>query len=274
MTKREKQKMRKLDFQYHMRLLFPEPVNRHHFTLRCFPIDSERQKITNLNIQITPLHVGGTEMDSFGNRCIYGVVEKSHTEFCVSVDGMAYVYGDAFQPVADAHKIGMFRYNTDLTKIGPTLDKLYKKLSAGTPEKEAITEKALRWMEAVHSCLKYVQGITQVTTTAEEAAVFGMGVCQDYAHILLALLRKEHIPSRYVVGMMTGEGASHAWVEVCDGKKWVGFDPTNNCMVDDQYICISHGRDARDCTINQGYFYGSPRQIQEINVVVEESGND
>ncbi len=266
--------MRKLYYQYHMRLLFPEPVNRHHFTLRCFPIDSERQEITNQNIQITPAYVGGTETDSFGNRCIYGVVERSHTEFSVSVSGTAYVYGDAFQSVDSAHKIGMFRYNTELTKMGPALDKIYKKLSAVTSEKTDMAGKAMRWMEAVHSSIKYVQGITQVTTTAEEAAGFGMGVCQDYAHIFLALMRKEHIPSRYVVGMMTGEGASHAWVEICDGERWIGYDPTNNCPVDDHYICISYGRDARDCTMNQGYFYGSPRQIQEINVVVEECGND
>ena len=110
--------------------------------------------------------------------------------------------------------------------------------------------------------------------SAEEAAALSMGVCQDYAHILLALLRHEHIPCRYVVGMMMGEGASHAWIEVSDGEKWIALDPTNNCPVDDRYINISHGRDAKDCTINQGFFYGLPEQLQEIHVVVEESSND
>lgn len=73
-------------------------------------------------------------------------------------------------------------------------------------------------MDVVYHSIRYVQGVTQVTTTAENAAELGMGVCQDYAHIFLALLRKEHVPCRYVVGMMSGEGASHAWVEIFDGE--------------------------------------------------------
>ena len=71
-----------------------------------------------------------------------------------------------------------------------------------------------------------------------------------------------------------GEGASHAWVEVCDGKEWIALDPTHNRLVDDNYIRISYGRDAQDCTINQGYFYGSAEQTQEIRVVVEEMSYD
>ena len=74
--------------------------------------------------------------------------------------------------------------------------------------------------------------------------------------------------------MMSGEGASHAWVEIFDGEKWLGLDPTNNCPVDDRYICISHGRDAKDCSMNLGYYNGSPRQVQEIHVVVEENKDD
>ena len=136
------------------------------------------------------------------------------------------------------------------------------------------TEKASAIMDGLAESFKYVQGITDMETTAEEAFAGGCGVCQDYAHILLTLLRMEHIPCRYVVGMMSGEGASHAWVEVCDGEKWVALDPTNNCMVDDHYISISYGRDANDCTINQGYFYGSTEQTQEIHVLVEEVIND
>lgn len=114
---------------------------------------------------------------------------------------------------------------------------------------------------------------TAIQTTAEEAMALGMGVCQDYSHILLSLCRMEHIPSRYVVGMLIGEGLSHAWVEICDNGHWIALDPTNNLIVDDQHIKISSGRDYQDCIINQGLFVGQTTQVQTIHVSVTENTN-
>ena len=107
-------------------------------------------------------------------------------------------------------------------------------------------------------------------TTAEKALSGGSGVCQDYAHIMLALLRMDRIPCRYVAGMMMGEGSSHAWVEVWDDKRWIGYDPTNKKLVNEDYIKISNGRDFADCLVNQGIFTGNVTQTQEISVIVEE----
>ena len=98
----------------------------------------------------------------------------------------------------------------------------------------------------------------------------GMGVCQDYSHILLSLCRMERIPARYVVGLLMGEGLSHAWVEVCSGGRWIALDPTNNLVVDDQHIKISSGRDYKDCMINQGLFVGRTTQRQDVHVSVTE----
>lgn len=95
------------------------------------------------------------------------------------------------------------------------------------------------------------------------------GVCQDYSHILLSLCRMERIPARYVVGMLVGEGLSHAWVEVYESGRWIALDPTNNLVVDDEHIRISVGRDYGDCTMNQGIFVGQTTQTQEVKVFVE-----
>jgi transglutaminase-like putative cysteine protease len=70
--------------------------------------------------------------------------------------------------------------------------------------------------------------------------------------------------------MMLGEGCSHAWVEVWNDRKWIGFDPTNRKPVNDEYIKISTGRDSEDCLVNQGIFTGNVTQTQEISVLVEE----
>ena len=94
-------------------------------------------------------------------------------------------------------------------------------------------------------------------------------MCQDYAHAMLALCRMAGIPCRYVVGMLMGEGQSHAWVEIAQEGFWYGLDPTNDIPVDSQHIKLSHGRDYGDCLINQGLFTGSAAQRQRVSVSVE-----
>ena len=116
--------------------------------------------------------------------------------------------------------------------------------------------------------MTYRPGATTVRTTAEEALSEGMGVCQDYAHIMIALLRLLGIPARYAAGMMEGEGESHGWAEVNCRGYWYGFDPANNLLVNDRYIKISHGRDAGDCRICRGVFRNPTVQEQSVRVFV------
>lgn len=131
-------------------------------------------------------------------------------------------------------------------------------------------QKAEMMMRRLYQDFVYQKHITDCNTSAEDAFILGKGVCQDYAQILIALCHLEKIPARYVAGMMIGEGASHAWVEICQDGIWYGLDPTNNKLVDDDYIKLSHGRDASDCLINRGVIVGGGEQTQDIKVHVWE----
>ena len=126
-------------------------------------------------------------------------------------------------------------------------------------------------MHSLHERLQYVPGSTGVRTTAAEAWQKRTGVCQDYAHILIALCRLDGIPARYAAGLMLGEGASHAWTEVYTDGRWTGLDPTNDCMVTDDYIRIACGRDYGDCAVDRGIFRGNALQTQNVYVKVEEA---
>ncbi len=81
----------------------------------------------------------------------------------------------------------------------------------------------------VHEAISYEHGVTSVTTTAAEALAGGRGVCQDAAHVMIALCRAAGLPARYVSGHLLGEGGTHAWVEVivadAAGARAVAFDP-------------------------------------------------
>ena len=98
------------------------------------------------------------------------------------------------------------------------------------------------------------------------------GIDLVQAKDMIALCRYLNIPSIYVAGYMSGEGASHAWVSVYDPdtERWYEIDPTNGRWVDDDYIIVSYGLDADDCIINKGIYKGVASEIQDVTVIVEE----
>jgi transglutaminase-like putative cysteine protease len=115
----------------------------------------------------------------------------------------------------------------------------------------------------VHQTMRFGAGMTSVHTPASVALAGRQGVCQDYAHIMLAICRACGIPSRYVSGFIPGQGPMHAWVEalVADSRTgtahWEGFDPTHNRRPDAHYLAIAIGRDYADISPVSGSFYGS-----------------
>jgi transglutaminase-like putative cysteine protease len=123
---------------------------------------------------------------------------------------------------------------------------------------------------------QYTKGITTVETTVDEILQHREGVCQDFAHVLLQILRTMKIPSRYVSGYicpnkngMRGEGATHAWVEAWIPEHgWIGIDPTNNVWVTNKHIKLAVGRNFNDCSPIKGTFKGSADQNLSVYVSV------
>lgn len=263
-------------FEYRMALRFSEPVRNHHFTLKCIPTGSARQTISHIEVRLSEGARFCENEDSFGNECIIGSVEQEHQELLIAVSGHAEIRSCGYESIADEAKLGIYRYPTTYTGAGESILSLVSQIKGEDCRNIAAQggnavprlDLVARLMHLIHDYMTYTPGVTGTATTAEEAATLRQGVCQDYSHIMLGVLRSMHIPCRYVVGLLMGEGKSHAWVEVyCDGK-WIGFDPTNDILVEDQHIVISHGRDAGDCEINRGVFFGNGMQTQEIEAVV------
>ena len=128
---------------------------------------------------------------------------------------------------------------------------------------------------AVQNQMTYTPGVTSVYTTAQEAWSEGHGVCQDFTHITLSLLRAARIPARYVSGYLhsleerigeTVAGESHAWVEYWDGD-WHAVDPTNDREVGPAHVVVAHGRDYADVPPLKGIYAGGASEA--LGVVVE-----
>lgn len=134
-------------------------------------------------------------------------------------------------------------------------------------------------MEHVFENYSYQPGRTSVSTHANEVIEEKAGVCQDFAHAMVALCRSIEIPARYVSGYffdatrdhsLRGSEASHAWVEVyIEGHGWIGLDPTNNKVIDETYIVLARGRDYRDVAPVTGIFTSRGRSTMNVTVQVD-----
>ncbi len=149
---------------------------------------------------------------------------------------------------------------TALTAPDARLDAVARTLGENAPDARALADRVHDWAA---TAIAYRTGVTGVHTPAAMALHLGSGVCQDYAHLMLCVLRLLGIPARYVSGHLLGEGVPHAWVEVLfedatfpGGVDVVAYDPTHHRRVGLSYITVAVGRDFADVTPTSGVFSG------------------
>lgn len=262
--------MKKLCFDYFMRIAYAQEVGRCHFTIKCMPPDTDRQRVEQFQIEVLPSKKWTDGEDSFGNRLIYGRTDEAHQEFSYRILGTAFAGLADYESRETGNMLGVYRYPSGLTQPGEELRAYFERLSFYKNRDVSAYEQATELMHTLYRDFSYVKRATDVSTTAEEAWKGRKGVCQDYAHIMITLCRMAGIPARYVTGMLTGEGSSHAWTEVFSKGKWYGLDPTNDAAVTDSHIKLGNGRDAADCLVNKGLLVGGGMQAQTVCVKVTE----
>jgi transglutaminase-like putative cysteine protease len=168
---------------------------------------------------------------------------------------------------------GVFARTTPLTEADRAIDTLAASFRGKFRDQIALYH-AL--MAAIAERMKFDTGHTDAATTAAAALKAGHGVCQDFAHVFLAVCRCLDLPGRYVTGylvMKEGEveaDAHHAWVEAeVAGLGWVGFDPTNGICPDEHYVRLACGLDAASAAPIRGIRRGAGLDSLAVNVTVE-----
>jgi transglutaminase-like putative cysteine protease len=162
---------------------------------------------------------------------------------------------------------------TSRTAIDTELADTARERTANADPVEAAAEIA-SW---VSDRVAYVQGATSVQTSAQEAWDQGQGVCQDMAHLTVALMREVGLPARYVSGYLhpqpeaepgdEAEGQSHAWVQYWTGE-WMACDPTNRAHVGERHVLVAAGRDYGDVPPLKGIYHGAPGSAMSVTVAV------
>lgn len=151
-----------------------------------------------------------------------------------------------------------WRQPTRLTRPSLELHALAYAASSGIREP---AEQAAALCRATFEAMRYEYGVTAIDTTAAEALTVGRGVCQDYAHVMIAMCHAVGIAARYVSGHLIGQGGTHAWVEVAVVKggsvELIALDPCNDRLADRRYLTIATGRDYRSVAPTSGRFTAS-----------------
>ncbi|HUY74841.1 MAG TPA: transglutaminase family protein [Candidatus Dormibacteraeota bacterium] len=245
---------------------YPEPIRDLNHRLVVIPPErfgDQRRLRHELSVDVEGVRLEDRR-DRFGNVVVEVFAPRvSHViEFVAEVS----VERHAEQPnrladgwLADGYLLEPSRLTTADDRIRGAAEELASSAEWGLPLADRIND----W---VYQSMTYRHGITGVRTTAAEALALGAGVCQDYAHLMLALCRVCGLPARYVSGHLLGQGGTHAWVEVVLPTR-VGtgdavasaFDPTHASRGGLGYVTIAVGADYSDVAPTSGS-YSSPAQ--------------
>ncbi len=267
---------------------YANPVTSSYNEARITPLSTPRQLCLEAKVEVTPVVRPSRYWDYWGTSVDAFDIQVAHTD--LSVTGTSVV--ETATPDPSGLGVGW-----DTIRAAATLDR-YAELLAPTryvPFDERIreaaaeiggaartpTDAAMAAVELVRDALHYAPGATSVRTSATEAWTAGQGVCQDFAHLTLALLRSTGVPCRYVSGYFhpnadarIGQaviGESHAWVEWWDGE-WRSFDPTNGVPVGERHVLVGRGRDYADVAPLKGIFHGGPAEQLAVEVELTRVG--
>lgn len=265
-------------FAYH------SPVTSSYNEARLTPRSDARQNVIVNRVETVPATRSYRYTDYWGSAVTAFDLHAPHNE--LEVSGLSVVETEVGHRPAEADQVTWDDVNgeaikdrydemlsyTEFVARNRQLLSTAKKITKGLTPQEAV-EEVCRF---IYSEMEYVPGTTGVHTTAVDAWTDRKGVCQDYAHLTLLMLRGLGIPARYVSGYLhpdpdaeiddTVQGQSHAWIEAWTGGWW-GYDPTNDTPITEQHVSVGVGRDYADVSPLKGIYTGGG--ATDLDVIVE-----
>ncbi len=209
--------MKRVNFYYSTKLTFDDYVHGHSFALRIIPPETDTQRILSCDLNITPYVSVKQTVDAFGNNVTAGYLKSDHRFLDFEIKGTAEV--DSSKHRTDY--MPCYLYQSQYTKPGEKLAAFYSEIK---PKCTGTVQDRTEYIcDILSDRFGYEKGFTDTSTTAEEAFASGKGVCQDFSHILISLLRMDGIAARYIAGLAFCDGETHSWV--LDGRSLGGHRP-------------------------------------------------
>lgn len=277
--------------------IYDEPASESFAELRVWPQDSESQTVLKRSIELNPAVPVDTYTDYYGNLVEFFSIPFRHNRLQVKAQAEIVTYAQMMPKaslevtVAECRQI----FNSQMLDLYEFLHPSYhvpmhRVLSPlrrnFIRNEDTLGDALLGLNKWIHSNFKYVPGATEIETPLIDVIRKRQGVCQDFAHLMLSILRTYGLPARYVSGYieasdptgkasaLVGAMASHAWIEVClPGGAWWGLDPTNNQVVGERHVKVAVGRDYRDITPLRGTYKGASNQKLDVMVSMKRRRN-
>jgi transglutaminase-like putative cysteine protease len=283
-----------LDIRHLTQYQYAAPVRESVIELWVQPQKGGRQRLISFELEIDPSVQLFSYADAFGNAVYHFDVPQPHEH--LAIQARSAVETDPTQPLPERLDLGEWdRLNSEFLR-GECFDFLSPHgFVTGTPALDAFIQNhelhqarthdpltAVRMVsETLYRALEYQHGVTKPDSPIDLVLAAGRGVCQDFAHVMIAVCRSWGIPARYVSGYLftdRSEGdrsdpdATHAWVEVfLPSLRWVGFDPTNNVVAGERHVIVAVGRDYSDAPPARGVYKGDADSALSVAVSVRQT---
>jgi transglutaminase-like putative cysteine protease len=281
----------RLDIRHVTEYRYDEPVRESVMELWMRPIRSQTQRVASFELDIEPPSQVLSYSDPWGNVVHHFDVPHPHRRLNILATSRVETQPPANLPAG----LGMDEWERLASPAvrGDCWDFLHLHgLVAETPAlHEFIVRHALDDLRAhdpltavrelsgdLYRAFDYEAGVTGADSPIDHALIEGRGVCQDFAHIMIAVCRRWGVPARYVSGYLftdreggdrSDPDATHAWVEVyLPTLRWIGFDPTNNVPAGERHVAVAIGRDYADVPPSRGVFKGEAESQLQVGVSV------
>jgi len=269
-----------LEIAHRLRFQYSTFVRESHMEIRVEPRTQESQTLHDFELAIGPHSQPSRHEDWLGSAMHWFSITDYHDRVEVACRCLVETTQSTVDPLGLADPLpGLEPTLTDWDFLqfgGPVvksalLTELSNKMELSGCE--TIGASLERLAESLGTHLAYRPQVTHAHSTSDDALAAGAGVCQDFSHVALALLRLNGIPCRYVNGYLHIEhpvrpSESHAWIEVWSPSVgWVGFDPTHSCSIGEPYVVVAYGRNYDDVPPNRGIFRGAAEEALTVEVI-------
>ena len=251
--------------------------------IKISPLETLCQSVNAHWLEINPDVATFSHRDYFGNLVHEFSVPFRHSFLEIVSKSDVTLYAPSHDPLKSLMKIYDFMNTSSFVPITQEVRNFAKKIL--DPERN-LAEAIMDLNNIFTREFKYKSGSTNINTPIDEVLQKRMGVCQDFAHTMIAALRSAGIAARYVSGYiesydpnsklpeMVGAEQSHAWLDVYIPEySWFGVDPTNNMVSSEKHMRVAIGRDFHDVSPVRGTFKGSGRQSLEVDVKMRRAEN-
>jgi transglutaminase-like putative cysteine protease len=263
----------KLEIVHSTRYRYSGPIAETVMEVRLRPMDGNGQRCLEFKLEISSRLEPRAYRDGYGNNVHYFNLVRPHTKLSVTSRSVVETGVDLDDDPGEDLVQDFIRYRSPVKDV-PGVRELASRHPIADPTSREGVEAALDQLTlAISRDFAYDRAVTNVYSAVDEVLELRAGVCQDFAHLFIAVARAMGVPARYVSGYIhaqRGSGvatASHAWAEAwVPSRGWVGYDATHPVRTSDHHVRLAVGRDYSDAAPTRGIYVGSATGAMEVSV--------